>query len=74
MNYDFNFDEMTIGDFVTVQKAAANSKNPSSMVEFIEIIPKFTNTDIQALPFAELQNVIKQFIAALAFHVNGGDR
>lgn len=68
---EFNFDEFTIGDFATIQRAIAKPTDPGVMADLIRIIPKFTNTDVLVLPISELSDVIKQFSQAVNEHFLG---
>lgn len=66
--YEFNFDELTIGDFVFIQRAIRNPEDPDIHIKIVEMIPRFTNTDVMALPVTEIKNVTEAFISALSQH------
>lgn len=64
--YEFNFDGMTIGDYVIVMNCGLDPRNVAKTNALLSILPKFTNVDIMALPLTELNNMIKQMIAQLS--------
>lgn len=68
-SYDFNFDDMTIGDLVIMGAFIADTKNTGAMTRFLAILPKFTNTAILDLPAGEVVNLLQQAIPAISNHL-----
>lgn len=67
---EFNFDEMTIGEYAIIMDCVGDSRNLSKVASLIAIMPRFTNTDILNRPFTEYAEIVKQFSAALADYFN----
>lgn len=67
--YEFNFDTITIDDWLDVCKALTPGSTGTDAAKAMEIIKRCTNTEIGKLPLSELQNVLIQFTSELAYHL-----
>ncbi len=66
--YEFNLDDMTIGDWLLL----INASNPATNGEVarnIQLSKHYTNTDVDALPLSEMENYLSQFYAAVNTHM-----
>lgn len=68
--YEFDFREITIGDWMQIQEWVADPKNPLKIVNLLQLAAKFTvNIDLMTQPLVEYQNFIKQFAVAFDQHL-----
>lgn len=62
LHYTFNLHEMTAMDFALIAEASKQN----SLLAILTIAGKYSDVDIQTLPFSELHRFMDSFGAALA--------
>lgn len=63
--YQFTFEQLTIGDAVDLIGASAQDK----LGPFVRIADRYTTGGMLALPYAELKNAVDQFAKAFVAHL-----
>lgn len=69
--YEFSFDEMSVGDYLNILRLSIDPTNKSILLKCIEMLPKFTNIDVMALPFSELNSLVRQFTQQCVEYMQG---
>lgn len=59
-SYDFNVDNLSIGDWLTVSE-----RRTPELAPVMDVIQRYTNIDVRSLPIWETDNLINAFMDAV---------
>ena len=72
MDYDFNLDGMTIGEYADLC-AMDNSPQTLATARVIQVIARSTNAPVLDLPITQLRPIFAAFVAAVSTEIKLAD-